>query len=251
LSHCKTFESKFAILEETWAYRPGVAREQWAASALGHIQVVQKLVESGVNVNSQNKFNSWTSLHWTCKHNHGQVVPYLRNSSPINIKERNHEDLRVEDDLDEDNLPQLKKESELPFVPNNLANPAFPFIYTPTTEDLAQLLWGWLTSIPPPWGTSPVRRLSTRPHLLTLVQNWDVSTPSTILRTPESIKLSPFCEPPVSQSHSPHSSVPSKLPVSLELQSRICTRLVLAFHPFFFTETFPFNRQEVVLKVRI
>ncbi|KAF5918727.1 hypothetical protein HPG69_005763 [Diceros bicornis minor] len=62
-----------------------------------------------------------------------------RNASPINIKERNWEDMGMEDDDDEDNLPQLKKESELPFIPNYLANQAFVYTYLPTAEDSPQM----------------------------------------------------------------------------------------------------------------
>ncbi|XP_023419615.1 ankyrin repeat domain-containing protein 40 isoform X2 [Cavia porcellus] len=50
------------------------------AAALGDIREVQKLVESGVDVNSQNEVNGWTCLHWACKRNHGQVVSYLLKS---------------------------------------------------------------------------------------------------------------------------------------------------------------------------
>ncbi|TFK04631.1 carboxy-terminal domain RNA polymerase II polypeptide A small phosphatase 2 [Platysternon megacephalum] len=47
------------------------------AAALGDIGEVQRLVEFGVNVNSQNEINGWTCLHWACKRNHAQVVSYL------------------------------------------------------------------------------------------------------------------------------------------------------------------------------
>lgn len=247
------------------------------AAALGDIREVQKLVESGVDVNSQNEVNGWTCLHWACKRNHGQVVSYLLKSGadkeiltskgemPVQLTSR-REIRRImgveDDDDDDDNLPQLK-ESEPPFVPNYLANPAFPFIYTPVAEDSAPLQNGG-PSTPPasppadgeppllPSGEPPLLGAFPRDHTsLALVQNGDVSAPAAILRTPESTKPGPVCQPPVSQSRSLFSSVSSKPPVSLEPQNGTHTGPTPAFQPFFFTGAFPFNMQELVLKVRI
>ncbi|MBW04667.1 Ankyrin repeat domain-containing protein 40, partial [Eschrichtius robustus] len=160
-----------------------------------------------------------------------------------------------DDDDDHDDLPQLKKESELPFVPNYLANPAFPFIYTPGSEDSAQLQNGG-PSTPPasppadgsppllPPGEPPLLGAFPRDHTsLALVQNGDVSAPPAILRTPESTKPGPVCQPPVSQSRSLFSSVPSKPPMSLEPQNGTYAGPAPAFQPFFFTGAFPFNMQ--------
>lgn len=159
-----------------------------------------------------------------------------------------------DDDDDDDNLPQLK-ESEPPFVPNYLANPAFPFIYTPVAEDSAPLQNGG-PSTPPasppadgeppllPSGEPPLLGAFPRDHTsLALVQNGDVSAPAAILRTPESTKPGPVCQPPVSQSRSLFSSVSSKPPVSLEPQNGTHTGPTPAFQPFFFTGAFPFNMQ--------
>lgn len=156
----------------------------------------------------------------------------------------------VEDD-DGDSLPQM--ESDLPFVPNYLAGPAFPFIYTPVAEDPAPLQNGG-PSTPPasppgdgspallPPGDPPLLGAFPRDHTsLALVQNGDVSAPSAILRTPESTK--PVCQPPVSQSRSLFSSVPSKPPASLEPQNGTYAGPAPAFQPFFFTGAFPFNMQ--------
>ncbi|XP_032175788.1 ankyrin repeat domain-containing protein 40 isoform X3 [Mustela erminea] len=247
------------------------------AAALGDIREVQKLVESGVDVNSQNEVNGWTCLHWACKRNHGQVVSFLLQSGadkeilttkgemPVQLTSRREirKIMGVEEDDGADSLPQLKKESELPFVPNYLANPAFPFIYTPAAEDPGQLQNGG-PSTPPaspaadgsppllPTGDPPLAGAFPRDHTsLALVQNRDVSAPSAILRTPESTKPGPVCQPPVSQSRSLFSSVPSKPPVSLEPQNGTYAGPTPAFQPFFFTGAFPFNMQELVLKVRI
>ncbi|MEJ1272194.1 ankyrin repeat domain 40 [Cricetulus griseus] len=247
------------------------------AAALGDIREVQKLVESGVDVNSQNEVNGWTCLHWACKRNHGQVVSYLLKSGadreilttkgemPVQLTSRREirKIMGVEEADDDDELPQLKKESELPFVPNYLANPAFPFIYSPAAEDSTQLQNGGSSTPPasPPTDGSPPLLPPTEPPLLgafprdhtslALVQNGDISAPSAILRTPESTKPGPVCQPPVSQNRSLFSSVPPKPPVSLEPQNGTYAGPAPAFQPFFFTGAFPFNMQELVLKVRI
>ncbi|XP_010618637.1 ankyrin repeat domain-containing protein 40 [Fukomys damarensis] len=245
------------------------------AAALGDIREVQKLVESGVDVNSQNEVNGWTCLHWACKRNHGQVVSYLLKSGadreilttkgemPVQLTSRREirKIMGVEEE-DDDDFPQ-QKELELPFVPNYLANPPFPFIYSPTAEDSAPLQNGGPSTPPasPPADGSPPLLPPGEPPLLgpfprdhtslALVQNGDMAAPSAILRAPESTKPGPVCQPPVSQSRSLFSSVPSKPPVSLEPQNGTFTGQAPAFQPFFFTGAFPFNMQELVLKVRI
>ncbi|XP_055982836.1 ankyrin repeat domain-containing protein 40 [Sorex fumeus] len=246
------------------------------AAALGDIREVQKLVESGVDVNSQNEVNGWTCLHWACKRNHGQVVSYLLKSGadkdilttkgemPVQLTSRREirKIMGVEEEDDGDNLPQLKKESDLPFVPNYLANPAFPFIYTPSAEEAAPLQNGGPSSPPasPPADDSPPVLSPGDPPLLgafprdrtalALVQNGDVPASSAILRTPESTKPGPVCQPPVSQNRALFSGA-SKPPVSLEPQNGPQAGAAPAFQPFFFTGAFPFNMQELVLKVRI
>ena len=44
--------------------------------ALGNIQKINELINT-VNINSQNKINGWTSLHWAYKRGHQQVVDIL------------------------------------------------------------------------------------------------------------------------------------------------------------------------------
>lgn len=48
------------------------------SSCTGDLDKIKQLVESKhVNINSQNKMNGWTALHWACKRNHVAVVKYL------------------------------------------------------------------------------------------------------------------------------------------------------------------------------
>ncbi|XP_034046250.1 ankyrin repeat domain-containing protein 40 [Thalassophryne amazonica] len=107
------------------------------ASAIGDIDEVRTLVESGVNVNSQNEINGWTCLHWACKRNHKHIVSYLISCGA------DKEILTAKDELASQltSKPEIKrllgveiedvpavKEPELPIIPNYLSNP--PFIYS-------------------------------------------------------------------------------------------------------------------------
>uniref|UniRef100_A0A8C6XHH7 Ankyrin repeat domain-containing protein 40 n=1 Tax=Naja naja TaxID=35670 RepID=A0A8C6XHH7_NAJNA len=47
------------------------------AAALGNLEEVQMLVRNGVAVNAQNEVNGWTCLHWACKRNQTHIVKYL------------------------------------------------------------------------------------------------------------------------------------------------------------------------------
>ncbi|XP_061702993.1 ankyrin repeat domain-containing protein 40 isoform X2 [Syngnathoides biaculeatus] len=105
------------------------------ASAIGDIDEVRTLVESGVNVNSQNEINGWTCLHWACKRNHKQIVSYLLHSGAdkdiLTAKDELASQLTSKPDIKrllgvevDDDVPEVK-EHELTIIPNYLANPAF------------------------------------------------------------------------------------------------------------------------------
>ncbi|XP_066472243.1 ankyrin repeat domain-containing protein 40-like [Tiliqua scincoides] len=47
------------------------------AAARGDLQEVQALLHAGAEVNAPNEVDGWTCLHWACKRNHIQVVAYL------------------------------------------------------------------------------------------------------------------------------------------------------------------------------
>ncbi|XP_012695202.2 ankyrin repeat domain-containing protein 40 [Clupea harengus] len=113
------------------------------ASAIGDIDEVRKLVESGINVNSQNEINGWTCLHWACKRNHKHVVAYLLNSGAdqniVTAKEELAVQLTSKPEIrrllgvEEEDVPELK-EPELPIIPSYLSNPPFMFSKTDTDD---------------------------------------------------------------------------------------------------------------------
>ncbi|XP_047428547.1 ankyrin repeat domain-containing protein 40 [Mugil cephalus] len=107
------------------------------ASAIGDIDEVRTLVESGVNVNSQNEINGWTCLHWACKRNHKHIVSYLLSCGAdkeiLTAKDELASQLTSKPEIkrllgvEVEEVPEVK-EPELPIIPNYLSNP--PFIYS-------------------------------------------------------------------------------------------------------------------------
>ncbi|XP_042248154.1 ankyrin repeat domain-containing protein 40 [Thunnus maccoyii] len=107
------------------------------ASAIGDIDEVRTLVESGVNVNSQNEINGWTCLHWACKRNHKHIVSYLLSCGAdkeiLTAKDEMASQLTSKPEIkrllgvEVEEVPEVK-EPELPIIPNYLSNP--PFIYS-------------------------------------------------------------------------------------------------------------------------
>ncbi|KAM9346575.1 ankyrin repeat domain-containing protein 40 [Symphorus nematophorus] len=107
------------------------------ASAIGDIDEVRTLVESGVNVNSQNEINGWTCLHWACKRNHKHIVSYLLSCGAdkeiLTAKDELASQLTSKPEIkrllgvEVEEVPEVK-EPELPIIPNYLSNP--PFMYS-------------------------------------------------------------------------------------------------------------------------
>uniref|UniRef100_A0A3P9L0Z3 Ankyrin repeat domain 40 n=1 Tax=Oryzias latipes TaxID=8090 RepID=A0A3P9L0Z3_ORYLA len=107
------------------------------ASAIGDLDEVRSLVESGVNVNSQNEINGWTCLHWACKRNHKHVVTYLlscgADKEVLTAKDELASQLTSKPEIkrllgvEVEDVPELK-EPELAIIPNYLSNP--PFMYS-------------------------------------------------------------------------------------------------------------------------
>lgn len=107
------------------------------ASAIGDIDEVRTLVESGVNVNSQNEINGWTCLHWACKRNHKHIVSYLLSCGAdkeiLTAKDELASQLTSKPEIkrllgvEVEEVPEVK-EPELPIIPNYMSNP--PFFYS-------------------------------------------------------------------------------------------------------------------------
>ncbi|XP_074870453.1 ankyrin repeat domain-containing protein 40-like isoform X2 [Carettochelys insculpta] len=165
------------------------------AAALGDIGEVQRLVEFGVNINSQNEINGWTCLHWACKRNHAEVVSYL-----------------IKAGADKE-IPTSKGE-----MPAQLTS----------KREIRKIL-----------GVADNEVMPTLPAVCTMPES-----PKPVIQN------GPIQQASVPQSRSYASPGASKQPVSQQ-QNGSCMGPMPTFQPFFFTGAFPFNMQELVLKVRI
>ncbi|XP_055949379.1 ankyrin repeat domain-containing protein 40-like isoform X1 [Argiope bruennichi] len=104
------------------------------ASALGDEDGVRKLLEAGVDVNSQHSINGWTALHWAAKRGHPSIVRLLLSQgadssltsvygeSPLAVakNEEIHNILSGNSELQ----TEFQTKPSLTITPNYLANPA-------------------------------------------------------------------------------------------------------------------------------
>ncbi|XP_032932320.1 ankyrin repeat domain-containing protein 40 [Catharus ustulatus] len=247
------------------------------AAALGDAEEVRRLVEMGVGLNSQNEVNGWTCLHWACKRNHAAVVAYLLHAgadkdiltkkgerpAQLTSKREIRKMLGVEDEL-----PDLKQDSDLPIIPNYLANPPFPYVYNTSSTSIPDpALNGDVSHLEPQDTNSPcVPDLDTyRPARAPQLEPGNAAPPNgDIPALPRGsagtahpnpvLQRAPVYQGLVSWGRSPSSPAGSNqsLPQSLPQQgSSSSVGPVPAFQPLFFTGAFPLNMQELVLKVRI
>ncbi|XP_072259381.1 ankyrin repeat domain-containing protein 40 [Pyxicephalus adspersus] len=236
------------------------------AAALGDLEEVQKLLSSGVEVNSQNEINGWTCLHWACKRNHLHVVTHLleagadkeiftnkgEKAAQLTSKREIKRVLGVED-LD----PEPKPEPDLSFVPNYLTNPPFPYGYSRDKQETtaAALAENGNSAPPPPPTTFPllsngVENIHLAPSVKkedkfpALFYNGEVPIPPECAPSP--VQSGPMCQTPGPQNRGMFSPLPSNLPHAAAPGGPM-----QVFQPFFFTGAFPSNMKELVLKVRI
>ncbi|XP_038633684.1 ankyrin repeat domain-containing protein 40 isoform X2 [Scyliorhinus canicula] len=108
------------------------------ASSIGDLLSMRELLGRGARVNGQNPVNGWTCLHWACKRGHGQIVSdlldagadkdILTNKGESAARLTMKPEIRALLGVDEDSEAVVNGEAELPFLPNYLANPCFPYM---------------------------------------------------------------------------------------------------------------------------
>lgn len=110
------------------------------AACLGDVELVTKLVNEGVDVNSANDLNGWTGLHWACKRGRASVVAFLleagADTEALTAKGEKPQQLtsnadilsllRVEENGHRERSPAA--EGDLPIVPNYLQSPALGYV---------------------------------------------------------------------------------------------------------------------------
>ncbi|XP_057274358.1 ankyrin repeat domain-containing protein 40 isoform X6 [Pezoporus wallicus] len=244
------------------------------AAALGDAAEVQRLVELGVSPNAQNEVNGWTCLHWACKRNHAPVVAYLlhagadkeiltkKGERPAQLTSKR--EIRKMLGVEEDELPDLKKESDLPIIPNYLANPPFPYVYNTMSNSIPDPSMNGSVSHLEPRDTdsaslpdvetythAPLHHGNAAPEVADAAGTPSLPRGSTVPPHTKPVRQrGPVYQGSVSWSRSAPSPAGSNQSVPQQ-ENGSCMGPVPAFQPVFFTGAFPLNMQELVLKVRI
>ncbi|MGH0142399.1 UNVERIFIED_CONTAM: hypothetical protein FKN15_076152 [Acipenser sinensis] len=231
-------------------------------------------------------FSFRTCLHWACKRNHRQIVSYLLSAGADKdvftskgetaVQLTSKPDIRKLLGVEETEITETK-ETELPIIPNYLANPPFPYVKTKTT-DLSEphnAPHSGTTCIseeseydshsspaisPDPSLHSDTDAQSVSSHIPVAEQNGVSLHPPGAMNGTASEPHHEYAQQHVTQNRpsllAPNGNASS--PVAPTRQQSIPQQLnnnpmgsMPTFQPFFFTGAFPMNMQELVLKVRI
>ncbi|RNA35116.1 ankyrin repeat domain-containing 40-like [Brachionus plicatilis] len=104
---------------------------------IGDMQLIKSFYSSShPDLNSQNKVNGWTSLHWACSKNNAQLIQYLcEKGASKEIKNKDgktpieylkDQDLRKNFGINHENSEETQKKPTL--VPNFVRNPQFHYV---------------------------------------------------------------------------------------------------------------------------
>ncbi|XP_009071951.1 PREDICTED: ankyrin repeat domain-containing protein 40, partial [Acanthisitta chloris] len=208
-----------------------------------------------------------TCLHWACKRNQAQVVSCLLEAGAdkqlLTAKGELPAQLTSKPDIrrilgEEETECQGVKDLNLPIVANYLANPPFPYAYA--EESIPGSL---AESQNESASNSSASQCETSP-CPSAAQVESICTPTSCdseedfpalgaAAPPPAVIPAPCARPGVPNGPVCPTALPpamSRQAVSLQPDSSP-TGLAPAFQPFFFTGTFPYNVQELVLKVRV
>ncbi|EDO35232.1 predicted protein [Nematostella vectensis] len=111
----------------------------------GDVEKARFLLQQGVDVNSSNKINGWTPLHWASKRNHTGIVKLLlANGAKLDSTTIRGEtaaqltkDPSIQQLLSVENTIEPVEDSKLPIVPNYIKFPKF--IYGRDAKDWGQV----------------------------------------------------------------------------------------------------------------
>ncbi|XP_074870799.1 ankyrin repeat domain-containing protein 40-like isoform X2 [Carettochelys insculpta] len=250
------------------------------AAALGDLEEVRSLLRRGADVNSPNEVNGWTCLHWACKRNHAEVVSCLIDAgadkeivtakgelaAQLTSRKEIHKIMGVE----EDEFQEVE-DLNLPIVANYLANPGFAYGYTkesnsiPASSSASQnestpLSSASVCETSPCSSATQVESICTptssqSKHGFPAVHSKEGQpSPSAAITVPEYPNLrdhsGPIYQPSMSHNRGLISPGAPTQPVPQQ-QNGSRAGAATAFQPLFFTGNFPYNMQELVLKVRI
>ena len=106
---------------------------------IGDMQLIRNFYESNhPDLNSQNKVNGWTSLHWACSKNNVELISYLsEHGASKEIKNKDDKtpfecikDTNIQKDfeINADNFKKQEIPNQTPLVPNFIKNPQFHYV---------------------------------------------------------------------------------------------------------------------------
>uniref|UniRef100_A0A7M4FS13 Ankyrin repeat domain 40 n=1 Tax=Crocodylus porosus TaxID=8502 RepID=A0A7M4FS13_CROPO len=220
------------------------------AAAVGDFEEVQRLVSLGVDVNSQNEINGWTCLHWACKRNHAQVVSYLLDSGadkesltrkgerPFQLTSKR--EIKKMMGVEDDELPDLKKDPSTCSL-----NGSFSSSLESQDANSSALHQN---------EACPSVSLKHENTVSVVADKEEEPTSMGVFSMPECpkplVQNGPLCQTSVPPSRTSPSSAAPKQSASQQ-QNGYSSGPMPPFQPLFLTGSFPFNMQELVLKVRI
>ncbi|KAM6050188.1 ankyrin repeat domain-containing protein 40-like isoform 2-T2 [Theristicus caerulescens] len=248
------------------------------AAALGDLAEVRRLLGAGADINSRNEINGWTCLHWACKRNHAQVVSCLLGAGAdkqiLTAEGELAAQLTSKPDIrkilgEEETECQGVKDLNLPIVANYLASPPFPYVYAEETipdglaesqNESASISSASQCETSPSSSATQVESLCTPTSCTSeddfpaLAAAEQLPALAATVAAPKCAEPEagdgPACQPPLPRSGGLFSPAAAQRAVPLQTDGSP-TGPAPTFQPFFFTGTFPYNMQELVLKVRV
>lgn len=143
--------------------------------------------------------------------------------------------------VEDDELPALKNDSDLPIIPNYLANPPFPYIYNTMSN-----------SIPDPSLNGSISHFESRDTDSSFLPDAETcpvasvqhghAAPDAATCSKPAMQRAPLYQGAVSLCRNPPSPVGSN-PAAPQQENGSCPGPVPAFQPVFFTGAFPLNMQ--------
>ncbi|XP_021270925.1 ankyrin repeat domain-containing protein 40-like [Numida meleagris] len=224
------------------------------AAALGDAEEVRRLLAAGADVNSRNEIDGWTCLHWACKRSHAPVVALLLDAGAdrriptaagqlaAQLTAKPHI-RRILGATEEENDGHGACDGSLPAagppLPRGCTEESPPRSAAQSPNESASTSSSSQSEASPASSAAPEHAPRTSQAAL--------PSPPAAARLPgppdrrERAEQGGACQPPA------HSTAPG----GTAAQSQAGPGPAPAFQPLFLTGAFPYNMQELVLKVRV
>ncbi|CAO3619691.1 unnamed protein product [Cunninghamella echinulata] len=136
--------------------------------ALGNIKAVQHYIQAGVNLNSQNKMNGWTALHWASHCGQEDIIRLLLSNGADTSLKTNKGQTAL-DLCNSDKYPNVKTMLEAQQIEATNIGPEPELPITPTYLKEPDLEKSWL--LPDEFSENKVDRVIRQQTALDMMQN--------------------------------------------------------------------------------